>query len=105
MKLTKERSESFNRYTTEKGNLFMSHPQFKHYLRLPYLMQSLPKDDQLLEYLLSNEFPVKLLEETMEEVDAVIFYASKITRNRSFISKAFEYNVKNNPAFNTPTLR
>lgn len=105
MKLTKERSESFNRYTTEKGSLFMNHPQFKHYLRLPYLMQSLPKDDQLLEYLLSNEFPVKLLEEVMEEIDAVIFYATKITRNRSFVSKAFEYNVKNNAAFNTSIVK
>lgn len=105
MKLTKERSESFNRYTTEKGSLFMNDPQYKHYLRLPYLAQSLPKDDQLLEHLLSDEFPMKLMEETMEEVDAVIFYVTKVTRNRSLITKAFEYNVKNNPAYNSATVK
>lgn len=105
MRLTKERSESFNKYTTEKGSFFMNDPHYKHYLRLPYLVQSLPKDDQLLEYLLSNEFPIKLLEATMEEIDRVIFYASNITKNRSYLCKAFEYNVKNNQAYNTQTVR
>lgn len=105
MKLTKERNESFNKYTTEKGSLFMNDPHFKHYLRLPYLLQSLPKDDQLLEELLSDEFPVKLMEEFLEEIDAVIFYVSKVTRNRSLLTKAFEYNVRNNPAYNTATVK
>ena len=105
MKLTKERSESFNKYTTEKGSIFMNDPHYKHYLRLPYLVQSLVKDDQLLEYLLSNEFPVKLMEETLDEVDAVIFYATKVTRNRSLITKAFEYNVRNHPGYNNAIVK
>lgn len=103
--MTKERSESFKRYTTEKGSIFMNDPEYKHYLRLPYLVQSLDKDDQLLEKLLSNDFPIKLMEESMEEIDGVIFYVSKVTKNRSFLTKAFEYNVRNNGAYNNETIR
>lgn len=103
--MTKERSESFKRYTTEKGSLFMNDSEYKHYLRLPYLVQSLDKDDQLLEKLLSNEFPIKLMEEFMDEIDEIIFYVSKITKNRSFLTKAFEYNVRNNGAYNNDTVK
>lgn len=99
-----ERSDSFKKYTTEKGSLFMNDPEYKHYLRLPYLVQTLDKNDELLEGLLSNDFPIKLMEEALDEVDRVIFYATKVTKNRSFLTKAFEYNVKNNGGYNNSTV-
>ena len=104
MKLSNERSESFKKYTTEKGSLFMDHAEYKKYLRLPYLLQTLPKDDELLEGLLSDEFSIKLLTETMEEIDHIIFYTTKVTINRSFLTKSFEYNLRTNPSFSKPSI-
>lgn len=104
MKVTMERSESFKKYTTEKGSLFMNDPEYKHYLRLPYLVQTLDQNDQLLDGLLSNDFPIKLMEESLQEIDKIIFYATKVTKNRSFLTKAFEYNVKNNGSYNNSTI-
>lgn len=105
MRLTRERCEDFKKYTTEHGGKFMDDPEYKHYLRLPYLLQTLPKDDALLERLLSDEFPIKLMEESLQEIDEIIFYSTKVTKNRSFLTKAFEYNLKYNPEFHTPSIQ
>lgn len=104
MRLTKERSESFKKYTTEFGSRFLDDPLLKHFLRLPYLLQTLPKEDALLDNLLSDEFAIKTLKEAEDEFDQVIFFCTKVAINKSFIIKAFEYNLKTNPALNTSTV-
>lgn len=104
MKLTVQRVESFKKYTTECGSLFMNHPQYKHYLKLPYVLEKMPKGDYLLEELLSDQYPVDLRHELEEEIDLIIFYQTKITKNRSFLTKAFEYNLRHNKEFNTRNI-
>lgn len=101
MKLAQDRAESFKKFTTEKGSLFSGDPELKHYLLLPHLLQTLPKDDILLEELLSDDFPIKLLDEIMVEIDGIIFYTMKIAPNRSFLTKAFEYGLKYDPRRHT----
>lgn len=101
MKLTKERSDNFKKYTTEFGSRFLDDPYLKHFLRLPYLLQTLPKEDSLLDNLLSDEYAIRTLKEAEEEIDQVIFFCSKIAINKSFVVKAFEYNLKTNPSLNT----
>lgn len=101
---TMERSDSYNKYLTEKGSLFMDDPNYKDYLKLSYLIQTVAKDDLLLEELLSDEFPMKLMQEITKETDAIIFYVNKITKNRSYLTKAFEYCLKNNDGFNSHSI-
>ena len=96
----KERSESFKRYITENGAHFINDEKCRSYLKLPYLIQNMKKDDELLERILTDEFAFRMSTETEEYMKKVCTYISRTSYNKSILHRALDYNIKHNDVYN-----
>ena len=96
-KRTRERMEVLKTFFVEKGSHFSDDSDLKEYLKIPYLVESMPGDNQLLNFVLSKDFYTQVYEENTKEMEKVIFFATEATRHRSFITKLYEYYIKYHP--------
>lgn len=96
-KLTAERMVGFKNWCIEKGSEFGEDEDLKEYLKIPLLLDSMPGTNKLLDFVLSEDFAVQIVEQNHKEIDKVIFYANEVVRHRSFITKIYEFFVKYHP--------
>ena len=102
-KLTKERLPGLKSFFVEKGSQFAEDDDLKEYLKLPFLIENMPHDNQLLNFILSKDFAIQVTEENLKELDKIILLANRVGRHRSLITKVYEFYVKYHPeATNSP---
>ena len=96
MSLTKKRMQHLKLFFGEHGSVFAKSDRLKGYLQIPYLKLSQATENQTLKYCLSDKFLNDLEIEIEAEVDSVIQFLSKNSRNKSFVVKIFEYYTNTN---------
>lgn len=103
-KRTNERMETLKAWFVEKGSTFLEDNDLKEYLKIPYLIESMPKDNELLNFVLSSDFVSQITEENKTEMEKVIFFSTEATRHRSFVTKIYEYFIKYHPSGSSSQL-
>lgn len=103
-KRTAERMEALKAFFVEKGSHFGDDTDLKEYLKVPYLVESMPADNQMLNFVLSADFFAQIMEENVKEIERVIFFATEATRHRSFVTKIYEYYIKYHPTASNSQL-
>lgn len=80
----------------QHGAKFSKSKSLRGYLQIPYLKFGKVNDNPTLEYCLSDQFIVDLEGEIEKEIDSVIKFLKKNSRNKSFVVKIFEYYTNTN---------
>lgn len=97
-KRTADKMNDLKAWFVEKGSTFLDDNDLKEYLKIPYLVESMPKDNELLNFVLSRDFASQIVEENKREMEKVIFFSTEATRHRSFVTKIYEYFIKYHPS-------
>ena len=80
----------------QHGSVFAENQRLKGYLRIPYLKVGVASENKTLNYCLSEKFIRDLEIEIEAEIDGVIRFINKNSRNKSFVVKIFEYYTNTN---------
>lgn len=80
----------------QHGAKFSKSKKLKGFLQIPYLKFGKFNENKTLEYCLSDQFIVDIEYEIEKEIDSVINFLKKNSRNKSFIVKIFEYYTNTN---------
>lgn len=80
----------------QHGAKFSKNKDLKGFLQIPYLKLGKSNENKTLEYCLSDQFILDLEYEVESEIDNVINFLKKNSRNKSFVVKIFEFYTKTN---------
>lgn len=94
--LTKKRMKNLKTFFGQHGAKFAQNKRLRAYLQVPYFKLGKSNDNETLEYCLSDQFIIDLEYEIEKEIDSVIKFLKKNSRNKSFIVKIFEYYTNTN---------
>jgi len=95
-KKTQKRMKNLKKFFGQHGSVFAQNKRLKGYLQIPYLKLGVASDNKTLNYCLSDKFIQDLEVEIESEIDGVIHFINKNSRNKSFVVKIFEYYTNTN---------
>lgn len=96
LNLTKKRMKSLKTFFGQHGAKFAQNKRLRAYLQVPYFKLGKSSDNETLQYCLSDQFIIDLEYEIEKEIDSVIKFLKKNSRNKSFVVKIFEYYTNTN---------
>lgn len=89
---------SLKAFFVEKGADLSQDESLQIYMKLPSLIEKMPKDNETLSFLLSKDFTNQIIESNGLEIERIYLFASNSLLHRSFITKIYEYYLKYHPS-------
>ncbi len=94
---TLARLESLKSFLGQRGSEITQDESLKQYLRIPVLIEKMPKDNQTLNFVLSTDFSDQIIEANSLELESIFVFITSSLTHRSFISKIYEFYLKFHP--------
>ena len=93
---TKRRMTELQRYFGQHCGIIMPNKDFKVFMKIPYMIEKNPEENSELHEFISEEFCNQVFDECSKEVDKILFFIKEVIRNRSFLTKIYEFYITRN---------